>query len=439
MITAADLIDEYAGGVMERPVPFISRVRLENYKSIESCDVLLSPLTVLVGPNGSGKSNFLDALSFVARALDTNPATAVDERGGLPELLRRVPYATDSFSIEVDVATLWGSLPVTGSYKLTIGHHRGTSFEVVREDCDLRWNGNRGSWQRRGSSVRQESGAPVAVIEPDRLYLPVAGSQLPVGGLPGSPATTVPTPFSELSRGLRGMRFYSLGLDELRQPKPASAGALLGYHGEHLADVVGTLAREHPEYKERLDAYLAAVLGAAEADGARIEQWYSGPLDERGYTSVRLHSRAGVPDREAVFGPMSISDGTIRAAGVLAALFQPAVLDRRVPLVGIEEPEAALHPAAAGALFDALTEASQRVQVVATSQSADLLDREDLDLASVRSVTMDQGLTVIGNVDSASREIVGKGLHTLGELMRGSQVIPESAPNDRNHRAEGVG
>ena len=424
---------------MERLVPFISRVRLENYKSIESCDVLLSPLTVLVGPNGSGKSNFLDALSFVARALDTNPAIAVDERGGLPELLRRVPHATDSFSVEVDVATQWGSLPVTGSYGLTIGRHRGTSFEVVREDCDLRWNGTRGSWRRRGSSVRQESGAPVAVIEPDRLYLPVAGSQLPVGELPGGPATTVPTPFSELSRGLRGMRFYSLGLDELRELKPVSAGALLGHHGEHLADVVGTLARDHPGHKQRLDAYLAAVLGASETGGARIEQWFSGPLDERGYTSVQLHSRAGVADREAVFGPMSMSDGTIRAAGVLAALFQPAVLDGRVPLVGIEEPEAALHPAAAGALFDALTEASQRVQVVATSQSADLLDREDLDLASVRPVTMERGLTVIGNVDSASRAIVEKRLHTLGELMRGNQVMPESAPGDRNHRAEGIG
>ena len=413
---------------MERRVPFISRVRLENYKSIESCDVWLSPLTVLIGPNGTGKSNFLDALSFVARALDTNLSTAVDERGGLPEFLRRVPYATDSFSIEVDVATLWGSLPVTGSYALSIGRHHGTSFEVVREDCDLRWNGNRGSWQRQGSSVRDGSGAPVAVIEPDRLYLPVAGSQLPAGGLPGGPITTVPTPFSELSRGLRGMRFYSLGLDELRQPKPKSAGALLGRHGEYLADVVGTLAREHREYQERLNAYLAAVLGTAEPGGARIEQWFSGPPDEQGYTFIQL--RVAVADRVVVFGPMSMSDGTIRAAGVLAALFQPATLDGRVPLVGIEEPEAALHPAAAGVLFDALTEASQHVQVVATSQSADLLDREDLDLASVRSVTMEQGLTVIGNVDSASREIVEKRLHTLGELMRGNQVTPDSAPRD---------
>ena len=43
---------------------FITRVVLENYKSIADCDISLSPLTFFVGPNGSGKSNFLDALSF---------------------------------------------------------------------------------------------------------------------------------------------------------------------------------------------------------------------------------------------------------------------------------------------------------------------------------------------------------------------------------------
>ena len=415
---------------MERPIPFIRRVRLENYRSIESCDVWLSPLTVLVGPNGSGKSNFLDALAFVARALDTNLGTAVEERGGLPEFLRRVPYATESFSIDVEVATLWGSLPVTGSYGLEIGRHDGISFEVVREHCDLQWEGHRGSWQRQGNNVRAGSGPADCRCR--------ARSAVPAGGWVSATGRRVArrpshqcsdAVFGTLPRA-SGMRFYSLGLDELRQPRPRSAGALLGHRGEYLADVVGTLEREHGGHKERLDAYLAAVLGAAEPGGARIEQWFSGPLDERGYTLVLLHSRAGLAGRDVVFGPTSMSDGTIRAAGVLAALFQPATLGGRVPLVGIEEPETALHPAAAGVLFDALTEASQHVQVVATSQSADLLDREDLDLSSVRSVTMERGLTIIGNVDPASRQIVEKRLHTLGELMRGNQVTPDSAPSD---------
>jgi len=203
------------------------------------------------------------------------------------------------------------------------------------------------NWRRQGSSVRDGSGSPVAVIEPDRLYPPVAGSQLPAGGLPGGPTTTVPTPFSELSRGLRGMRFYSLGLDELREPMPKSAHALLGHQGEHLADVVGTLVREHREYKERLDAYLAAVLGTAEPGGTWIEQWFSGPPDEQGYTFVQLHSRVGVADQEVVFGPTSMSDGTIRAAGGSSCSI-PASRSRRPGFTGrIEEPEAALHPAAA--------------------------------------------------------------------------------------------
>ena len=52
--------------------PFLTRVRIKNYKSIAACDVKLGNLAFLVGPNGSGKSNFLDALRFVADMLNTD-------------------------------------------------------------------------------------------------------------------------------------------------------------------------------------------------------------------------------------------------------------------------------------------------------------------------------------------------------------------------------
>jgi predicted ATPase len=123
-------------------------------------------------------------------------------------------------------------------------------------------------------------------------------------------------------------------------------------------------------------------------------------------------------------GPESISDGTIRSAAVLAALFQPRVLSGMIPLVCVEEPEAALHPAAAGVLYDALTEASELVQVIATSQSADLLDREGVDPRMVRVVTSDAGLTQIGEVDQVSRAVVEEKRFTLGELMRANQLEP---------------
>ena len=47
-----------------------------------------------------------------------------------------------------------------------------------------------------------------------------------------------------------------------------------------------------------------------------------------------------------------MSDSTLRAFGVLVALFQQAGGNGGTPrFVGIEEPEAALHPAAAGVLI----------------------------------------------------------------------------------------
>jgi hypothetical protein len=73
----------------------------------------------------------------------------------------------------------------------------------------------------------------------------------------------------------------------------------------------------------------------------------------------------------------------------------------------------------------ALTEASGHVQVLATSQSSDLLDRDDLDASVIRPVTMHDGLTLIGEVDDASRENAEKKLYTLGELMRGNQLTPK--------------
>jgi predicted ATPase len=395
-----------------RPVPFISRVRLKNYKSIAECDVRLGPLTILVGPNGSGKSNFLDALAFLSRAVATTPAEAVDSRGGLGEILRRVPDQAASFIIAIRAKVPGGPLPtqqVDARYGFEIGPpvRRGPrSFEVVNEFCELQWGG--GAWSfraRHGNAEINSPGQPTKTVsfEADRLYLPVASVQ---------------TSYARLFNDLRRMPFFNFDPRTLRQPSPQSTGAaLLGLNGEHLGNVLAALAADSRGYKSRIDAYMRAVVSSITSVD---------PLSAGGYRTVVLTAATGPGEQAVEFAPGSMSDGTIRALALLVALFQPAALDGQVRLVGIEEPEIALHPAAAGVLFDALTEASAHVQVLATSQSADLLDREDLDASIIRPVTMRNGLTVIGEVDEASREIAEKKLYTLGELMRSNQLTPRS-------------
>lgn len=392
---------------MAQPVPWLRRVRITNYRSIADCDVTLGPLTLLVGPNGAGKSNFLEALGFVADAVATTPYQAVEARGGLEEILRRVPEPTDSLSISLDVTVPWGPSPgqwAQGSYGFEIAHSSSSGrwpIEVAREKCELRW-------EDRVERFRVEHGEvedPRALngggtIERDRLYLSPASARPNLGPLFGL---------------LQGMQFYNLDASTLRQPQARNDGAVLGGHGEHLPDVLGELGTNHPAVKQRFDDYLAAVVPGVEG----LDRQHVGT-----YVAVKMRQRTGRNGAEVTFGPDAMSDGTIRAAGILAALCQPWVLNGRVSLVGIEEPELALHPSAAGVLFDALTEASERVQVIASSQSADLLDRDDIDPAVVRAVTSQDGQTVIGELDDASRLILKEKRFTLGELMRGNQLSP---------------
>src|SRR5580704_17664015 len=132
-------------GVATGAAPFISRVRLRNYKSIARCDVRLGPLTILVGPNGSGKSNFLDALEFLCRAVATSPNQALEERGGLDSVLRQVPETRNSFSIQVEVAVPWWPArpEVIASYKVEIGRAQDSArgIAVLHESGVLRGPG----------------------------------------------------------------------------------------------------------------------------------------------------------------------------------------------------------------------------------------------------------------------------------------------------------
>ncbi len=93
-------------------------------------------------------------------------------------------------------------------------------------------------------------------------------------------------------------------------------------------------------------------------------------------------------------------------------------------MIGLEEPESALHPGAAGALRDALFEASQQRQIIVTSHSPELLDSDDVTDHQLLSVISDESKTVIGPVDEANRDLLKKRLFTAGELLKRGQLEP---------------
>lgn len=393
--------------------PFITRVRVENYKSIAHCDVSLGRFNVLLGLNAAGKSNFLDALRFVRDAVTDGAAEAVARRGGLDEVLRRVPSPanTATIALEFQLEGAPGDREVAwqGRYEITIGHPVDSgplksSVSIDREFCEL---------HRPGQKARKD----------ERFLLRDRTSKSRRAGRLELAMRSDVEPFDALFFALSEMFFYTPDLAELRAPQPRTEGVV--ELGEFGAGLGSTLARLGEWEQERVSAYVAAIVPDV------VEVGSTDP--DADYVAARMTLAPNGSADQHVFRAESMSEGTIRAIGLLAALFQPAVREGWMPLLAVEEPEIALHPLAAGVLYDALTEASEYVQVLVTSQSAELFDRKESDLSDIRVVVAEQGVTVIGEVDEASRSIVADGLATPAELLRSNQFQPVVKPSAPVH------
>ena len=223
--------------------------------------------------------------------------------------------------------------------------------------------------------------------------------------------------FRPLYDALSEMGFYNLNPDAIRDVQPPDPGELLYRDGSNIASVLSTLANRSPKLKARIEEYLAKVVpGISGVDRIEI-----GPKETLQFS--QNVKGAKYPWR---FLAANMSDGTLRALGVLVALFQGAYADdagRR--LVGIEEPESALHPAAAGVLRDSLEDAAAYAQILVTSHSPDVLDDESIPDDSVLAVVAEFGETRIGRLDEASRSALRDRLFTAGELLRMDQLRPD--------------
>jgi predicted ATPase len=376
---------------------FLTRVVLENYKSIAQCQVPLSPLSFLVGPNGSGKSNFLDALRLITEALQSSLDHALRERGGVREVChRRATSSSPAFGIRVDFSLEQGQ---RGFYAFRIGARPEGGYVVEREECRL----------SPESHFRVENGAVVSSTLPvapaaasDRLYL------VHTSGLPE---------FRPLYDSLSRMGFYNLNPDRVRDLQSPDPGDLLSRDGGNIASVLRQLREHSPTAKQRIEEYLTKI-----AAGVRhVEPRAIGPRE-----TLEFDQQTG--GRSWSFLAANMSDGTLRVLGVLVALFQSSNGHMRpVPLVAIEEPEAALHPAAAGVLLDALIEASRSTQVLVTSHSPDLLENDRIPAESILAVTSGDDGTRIGPLDDVGVSALRDHLYTPGELLRMNQLTPDPA------------
>ena len=380
----------------------IERIAVRNFRGIGACDVRLGRLTCLVGRNGSGKSSFLDVPRFVRDALTGSLDNALHERGGLAEVRRRSSGHPHHVGVRLELLLGDGRKAV---YAFEIGATRGGGHEVTSERCAIDGGTSGDFYVLKAGEPVSHGEFPFPAVMPDRLAL------VALSGM-----TAFRPVFDHLTRA----GFYDPDPKTIRELQLPQDGHLLKSGGENIASVVAHLERHAPDALRAIVGYLRLIVPSIR----------SVTRERLGHVEM-LEFREGAAGAEHPwrFPARNMSDGTLRALGTLVALFQGDA-GFTPTLVGIEEPETALHPAAGAVLRDALRLASERVQVIVTNHSPDLLDDPELDEGVLLAASATDGETRIAALDEASRDAMRRHLFTAGELLRLDRLAPDPDASD---------
>jgi len=300
--------------------PFLRVITLRNYKSIAACKLRLPALAFLVGPNGSGKSNFLDSLRLVSDSLKTSLDHALRHRGTIKEVRRRSGGHPNHFAIRLDFSLPSGAI---GHFSFRVGAKPAGGFEVQYEECriyDPALGLTEHFYHVESGKIKSASFDPQPASLPDRLFL------VAVSGLPE---------FRPVFDALSRMEVYNLNPKEISAMQKPDPGELLRRDGGNIASVFNQLP---DSAQEQINQYLVRIVpGVSDAE------------------TRTLGSQETIEFRQAIKGQKhpwrflaaSMSDGTLRAFGILVSIFQSLkASDQKPLLVGLEEPEMTLHPAA---------------------------------------------------------------------------------------------
>ena len=388
-------------------IPLVQSLTLKRFRSLRDAVVKLDNPTFLVGPNGAGKSNFVDAFSFLAEAMVSPLPTVFDRRGGVATVTHRTSNRgrRADLGMRVDLKDL-DEATERASYAFELRAVKGYGFKVVRERCVVvRKDGLRDWFNRsdRGfkSSRRSLEPAPME----DALVLPLVGGH---------------RRFRTVHQCLAEMTVYRIDPAVLREMQDPDDGARLHPDGRNAASVLREIWKRNEEDGERICEILASIVPhTVEVHPKR-----------RGNKLALEFVQKWGKSESAKLEAFAMSDGTLRALGLLMAVFQ-----RPVPSVlVIEEPEATMHPGALGAVLDLLRHAGRSMQVIVTTHSPEALDAKWIRNKHLRVVTWEAGVSRVARISTATRETLRKQLAGAGELLRSNALTSaRSSPSSEQN------
>lgn len=310
----------------------LSRLILNGYKSIEQCDINLTKLNVLIGANGAGKSNFIGFFRLIRRILDEQLQMTVGLEGGPDALLHFGRKKTESMTADLRFGN--------NGYNFSLVPTQDNRMMFQKEA--LWWN-MRGDWSK--SSGHFESN-----FKEQRSHGAIWAYVVPI------------------MRSWLLYHFHDTSKTALvKQIHGINDNSYLREDARNLAAFLYRLKHHHEAHYKRIVKTIQLV-------APYFGDFYLRPMVDN---NEKIQLEWTEQGQDVPFTASALSDGTLRFMSLATLLLQP---DEFTPnTILIDEPELGLHPYAITVLGSLMRSASQKHQLIISTQSVELVNEFEVE------------------------------------------------------------
>lgn len=308
----------------------INRIEIENFKSIQTMDLELLPINVLIGANGAGKSNFIDFFKFVKNIYDGNLEDYLADEVGAENVLYFGLKKSDYLSGKIEFNkknAYYFELKANKAGDLLF-RKEGTQFN--RDWYSTGWDDESLGKGHKESLLKEKQGGRYGFI---KNYMD----------------------------SFKIFHFH----DTSKTAKIKLKGNIddnksLREDGGNLAAFLYLLQEKYPKDFKRIEMVIRSV--APYFEGFNLSP------DRKNEEIIRLEWKEKGSDK--YFNATHLSDGTLRFMALTTLLLQPNLPNTII----IDEPELGLHPFAINKLAGLIKKAAAQSQVIISTQSVNLVD-----------------------------------------------------------------
>jgi predicted ATPase len=316
----------------------LKHIAISGFKSIQSLDLKLNAINILIGANGAGKTNFISLFTFLRNMAGGRLQIFSEKQGRSSTFFHFGPEHTDKITLDLTVAN--------SGYHVEFGNDSRYDKLVFEQEYCTQSNSDE-TWPIK--ELTNESG----------LSNLVKTKKWHVAGVT-----------AKYLNDCRVYHFHDTGeTAKFKQATPVAASSYLYNDASNLAAFLYRLKNEYTTYYNDIVAAIQTVTPF-------FKDFVLTPEGDENQPTLMLlwqHRNNVTP-----FSASQLSDGTARFICLATLFLQPIKL--MPSTIIIDEPELGLHPAALAALADMVKSAAKNSQVICSTQSvtfANQFDPED--------------------------------------------------------------